>query len=82
MDCPAISPNMNPIKNVWGALSIDVYDGFRQFNYVDDIRDAILHAWEKIVLVFLHNLVKSKQNQYSEVIFKRGGPTHYWTWYI
>ena len=37
----ACSPDLNPIENVWGSIARDVYGNGKQFESVNDLRDAI-----------------------------------------
>lgn len=77
IDWPARSPDLNPIKNMWGYIVREVYAGLRQFDYEDDLVEAIHSAWENIPLDYCRTPIKSIPNRYIEVIEKRGGPTHY-----
>ena len=42
---PALSPDLNPIGNVWGALSRVVYSSGKQFNSVADLKKTIEDKW-------------------------------------
>ena len=42
MKWPAKSPDLNIIENAWTWLVREVYQGHRQFDYVDDLREAIV----------------------------------------
>lgn len=77
IDWPARSPDLNPIENLWGHIVREVYAGFRQFDYEDDLIEAIKNAWENITLEYCQTLIKSMPKRCIEVIEKRGGPTHY-----
>ena len=44
---PAKSPDLNIIENVWGWLVRDVYSENRQFESHEDLKEAIVWAWEK-----------------------------------
>ncbi len=50
---------------------------FRQFDYEDDLCEAIVAAWDRIELESLRNLISSMPNRCLKVIEKRGGPTGY-----
>ena len=38
MECPACSPDLNPIENLWGILSRKVYENGKQFEYTLDLK--------------------------------------------
>ena len=44
MSWPALSPDLNPIENVWGLLTNVVYGGGRQYDTKNDLKIAILQA--------------------------------------
>ena len=49
----------------------DVYEHSRQFDFVDDLKEAILASWERIPMASLHSLVDSMQRRALE-LFERG----------
>jgi len=75
MDWPACSPDMNPIENLWGIMSQEVYKNNRQFYYEDDLKEAILHAWDKIPLSTLKNLSASMPKRVLKLFEKKGCET-------
>jgi transposase len=69
---PSLSPDLNPIENLWGILVRIVYDnGRRQFNSSQELRAALLDAWNQIELSTLENLSNSMPQRMFAVI--RGG---------
>ncbi|RYY67865.1 hypothetical protein EON63_25385 [archaeon] len=48
LDWPAISPDLDPIENVFGILARRLYAGNRQFSTVAELRVAILEAWGEV----------------------------------
>lgn len=45
MDWMARSSDMNCTENCQGRLSRALYDGGRQFDTVDDLREALVYEW-------------------------------------
>lgn len=42
------SPDLNPAVNLFGTLASKVYDESRQYNNINELKQAILHAWSEI----------------------------------
>jgi hypothetical protein len=40
-DWPALSPDLNPIENVWGVMARGVYSGGRQYDSTAELERAI-----------------------------------------
>ena len=68
---------MNPIENPWGIMAREVYVNARQFDYVDDIEEAIMAAWERIPLSTLQRLADSMTDRWKELLDRGGGQTKY-----
>ncbi|ETV75814.1 hypothetical protein H257_10180 [Aphanomyces astaci] len=45
---PSLSPDLNPIENVWGYLVRKVYANGRQFSTVTELKSEILRPWDAI----------------------------------
>jgi len=54
MQWPAISPDLNPIEDLWGILSAKVFGGGRQFETLKDLKEAIVKEWALTHIKFLH----------------------------
>lgn len=63
LDWPACSPDLNPIENIWGILVRQIYRDGRQFNSVEEFREAIAAAWNNLDPGILKNLVESMPNR-------------------
>jgi hypothetical protein len=75
---PALSPDLNPIENLWGTLSRAVYDnGRKQYGTVQELRAAIESKWAAIELASLETLIESMPHRIYEVIRNGGGSTSY-----
>jgi hypothetical protein len=53
MDWPALSPDLNPIVNLWSIIVCDVYDAGKQYDPVIELERAVKAAWDRIPLVTL-----------------------------
>lgn len=56
---PALSPDLNPIENLWGYMTDLVYANGRQFFSEEALKIAIQEAWDKIPESYLVSLVRS-----------------------
>ena len=77
LDWPARSPDLNPIENLWGQMVSQVYENARTFDQKDDLKDAIMYAWDNTDKSYMQTLIGSMPNRCAEVNAKRGGKTHY-----
>lgn len=77
MTWPAYSPDLNPIENLWGILTRRVYEGGRQYNSIDELKNAVIHCWEEIEKDTLEKLINSMPKRVYDVIFSRGGTINY-----
>ena len=77
LDWPALSPDLNPIENIWGILVRQVYKDGRQFDNINDLKIAIKQEWNNIDVNILKNLVFSMPNRIFEVIQKNRGYSGY-----
>ena len=77
LDWPSLSPDLNPIENVWGILVRRVYAEGRQFNTVEDLEKAIKVEWANISIDVLKKHSSSMPNRIFDVIRLGGGKTKY-----
>ena len=66
-----------PIENIWRKLSSEIYKEGRQYDTVNDLKNAIMSAWGNLNEDYLTKLISSMKNRVFEVINKNGGVTHY-----
>ncbi|KAH9105496.1 hypothetical protein AeMF1_018708 [Aphanomyces euteiches] len=76
-DHPALSPDLNPIENLWGILAREVYADGKQYDSLDELKSSIEREWEKIPISTLENLVASMPRRCIGVIQANGGITKY-----
>ena len=74
---PALSPDLNPIENLWSVLARAVYRDGRQFETVSDLREVVDQCWASIDATLLQKLVDSMKHRCLEVIKKEGRKTSY-----
>lgn len=69
---PALSPDLNPVENLWGILVRSVYASGRQFSNVLELKKEIERSWFDIKPECLHNLINSMPARIFAVINKNG----------
>lgn len=74
---PPLSPDLNPIENLWGLLCRDVYAGGRQFSSINELKAQILLSWENMQLQTLQTLINSMPSRIFQTILKNGASTDY-----
>ena len=77
MDWPAISPDLNPMENLWGILSQQVYFSGRQFDSSRELRKCIEAELKKIPLPTLRSLVESMPRRINAIILANGNHINY-----
>jgi transposase len=77
LEWPALSPDLNPIENLWGILVRRVYQNGTQFANKDELEKAIVREWKNIELTELQNLVESMSDRIFDVIHSGGVKTKY-----
>lgn len=77
MEWPAYSPDLNPVENYWGYIVRSVYQNFKQYNSVDELKVAIKKSVYECPLEKITNMVMSMPKRLMEVIEMKGGKTHY-----
>lgn len=74
LDWPSLSPDLNPIENLWGTLSRRVYRNGRQFDTVEELKTAITEEWERLSIPEMQTLISSMPNRIFNVIHGNGKP--------
>jgi hypothetical protein len=54
---PSLSPDLNPMENLWGILVKKVYYNGKQYDNVIDLENAINQSWEEIETEALTKLI-------------------------
>lgn len=76
-DWPALSPDLNPIENLWSLLSSKVFHHGRQFKDVKELKQSIQEEWKNIDNSYVQTLINSMPRRMEEVIAKKGNHTSY-----
>ena len=77
MDWPALSPDLNPIENLWGIVTRQVNGQGKQYDSKLSLTGAIIKSWSKIDDQTVKSLIGSMKNRCQEVIAAKGGKTKY-----
>ena len=74
---PARSSDLNIIENCWAELVRGVYANGKQYQHVQELKNAIVREWDTLSQNYIQNLYKSMANRTIEVIENKGGCTRY-----
>lgn len=77
LDWPSLSPDLNPTENVWSYLVKNIYANGKQYENINQLKQAIVSAWSKCPMSYLKDLVNSMQDRIYQVIMNHGGKTKY-----
>lgn len=72
MEWPALSPDLNPVENLWSDISRIVYANGKQYNKTQDLDSAILSDWSSISSEKLKGYVKGMQKRMIDLIKSKG----------
>ncbi len=75
LDWPANSPDLNPIKNLWGIVKRKISN--TRPNNTDELKAAIKAAWASIMPQQCHRLIASMPRYIEAVISAKGAPIKY-----
>ncbi|KAA8493356.1 Transposable element Tc3 transposase [Porphyridium purpureum] len=67
-----MSPDLNPVENVWGHLTRQVYGECKQYSTVNELGEAIEDAWEKMEDCYVRDLYSSMPKPIIEVTLAQG----------
>lgn len=77
LDWPPLSPDLNPIENVWGILVRKVYPNLATYSTVEALQEAVFREWNKLTPELMSTLINSMPNRLYDVIEKKGHCTKY-----
>lgn len=73
---PSLSPDMNPVENVWALLKIKVSD--RRFTSKEELIRAIKEEWRDLLQELPSNLMSDTNRRIDRLIEAKGDYTMYW----
>lgn len=74
---PSVSPDLNPIENLWGVLAQNVYKHGRQFGSKDALQACIIDTWNNISQDLISALTTSMRRRCIDVLRKNGRAIDY-----
>ena len=74
---PPRSPDMNPIENLWGILTSEVYKGGVQYHTKSALKTAVQRAWARIDKGLLMRLATSMTTRCKALIEAKGADTRF-----
>lgn len=78
MKWPALSPDLNPMENLWGILVHRVYQGgTKQYLNLKALKEGVQSAWDSIDLDTIKSLINSMKTRFDECIRLKGRKTKY-----
>ena len=77
LDCPAQSPDLNPIKRLWDELERGPPARPNRPTSVPDLTNALVTEWKQVPIAMFQHLVENLPRRVEAVIAARGGPTPY-----
>ncbi len=77
MEWPAVSPDMNPIENLWSEVIHTKDASANQLTNLAELRQAVIDAWQALPLQNLATLIDSLPRRIQALYDARGGHTKY-----
>jgi len=77
LEWPAMSPDLNPIEQLWDNFSRKVRNHVPAPQSLPELRRVLETEWANITQAEIQTLIRSMPRRMEEVIRARGGHTHY-----
>ena len=68
---PALSPDLNPIENIWDYLVRKVYQNDKQYSTTNELKVAIEKEWQRIHLNIMQKHILSMKDRVYKLIEKK-----------
>lgn len=72
MEWPPMSPDLNPIENIWSILQKEVYKKKKAYKNTTELWEAIKSAWHALPLETFQNLYDSIPGRMIKVLEEKG----------
>ena len=72
MDWPSLSPDLNPMENMWAVLVQDVYNNGRQFKTCQELVTRINFCWNNILNETMRSLINSMKQRCVKILRQDG----------
>ncbi|KAI3355034.1 hypothetical protein L3Q82_017853, partial [Scortum barcoo] len=73
LDWPSMSPDLNPIEQLWGILKRKLEE--RKVSNIHQLRDVVMEEWKRIPVATCEALVNSMLKRVKAVLENNGGHT-------
>lgn len=74
---PSLSPDLNPVENVWSWIVKRVYHNGTQYANINSLKSAVINAWEECPQTYLDSLINSMPKRIFDVISNKGDKIKY-----
>ena len=77
MKWPALSPDLNPIENIWGFIKKKLSQNLNTRTTINDIRSEVHRIWVNLPQRYILSVVASMRSRMKQVINSSGEPIKY-----
>ena len=77
IDWPAMSPDLNPIENVWSLLKKNVRRRLKATDDIQSLKDLLKREWDNLSQTTIDSIIESMPSRVRSVIGNSGGNTKY-----
>lgn len=77
LDWPSMSPDINPIENLWNQLKDKLHEAYERASTLDELFDLVKASWGAIDVQRLQTLIDRMPNRCAAVIKAKGWATKY-----
>lgn len=77
MEWPALSPDLNPIENIWAILGNNVRNHEPPVSSVAELNIALQEEWANIDQAVIRNTIRSMRQRCNDCVRLRGASTSY-----